>query len=88
MNASDILKEAFKSDMDILERALDSDKELMTVVAGWTTTTITRIGVLLDILVSRNLITLDDAKKVFDVGNEIKLEDMFTVEEKEEVFNE
>lgn len=83
MSPSDVLKEAFKSDMDILERALDSDKELMTVVAGWTTTTITRIGVLLDILVSRDLITLDDAKKVFDVGNEIKLEDILKVEEEE-----
>lgn len=83
MNASDILKEAFTSDMDVLEKALNSDKELMTVVAGWTTTAITRMGVLLDILVSRNLITLDDAKKVFDVGNEIKLEDILKVEEEE-----
>ena len=84
MNASEILKEAFNSDMDVLEKALNSDKELMTVVAGWTTTAITRMGVLLDILVSRNLITLDDAKKVFDVGNEIKLEDILKVEEKED----
>ena len=84
MSPKEILKEAFDSDMKLLETAFDNDKRLADMAAGWTTTIITRMGVLLDILVSRDLITLDDAKKVFEVGNEIKLEDIFTIEKKED----
>ena len=61
MSSKDILKEAFDSDMQVLEKAFEQDKKLADMAAEWTTNTLMKIGRLLDILVKHDLITIEEA---------------------------
>ena len=65
MDTKEILKEAFDSDMEVLKKALDSDQKLLDICTKWTVDSLTKLGILVDILVSKNIITIDDAKLIF-----------------------
>lgn len=64
MSSKDILKEAFDSDMQVLEKAFEQDKKLADMTAEWVTNTIMKIGRLLDILVKHDLITIEEAMDI------------------------
>lgn len=65
MNSKEILQEAFESDKATLKRALDSDKKLLDLATGWAVGSLTKLGILVDILVSKDILTIDDAKLIF-----------------------
>lgn len=65
MDTKEILKEAFDSDMEVLKKALDSDQKLLDICTKWKTDSLVKIGILIDILVSKNIMTLEEAKRVF-----------------------
>ena len=73
MNSKEILQEAFESDKATLKRALDSDKKLLDLATGWTVDMLARLGILVDILVSKNVLNMEDAKLIFkNTEEEIK----------------
>ena len=73
MNSKEILQEAFESDKDTLKIALDSDKKLLDLATGWTVDMLARLGILVDILVSKNVLNMEDAKLIFkNTEEEIK----------------
>ena len=65
MDTKEILKDAYDNDMNVLKRALDSDQQLLDLCTKWKTDSLVKIGILVDILVGKNVITLEEAKRVF-----------------------
>lgn len=66
MDTKEILKDAYDNDMNVLKRALDSDQQLLDLLCTkWKTDSLVKIGILIDILVGKNVITLEEAKRVF-----------------------
>lgn len=84
MNPSEILKEAFDSDMKVLETALDSDKKLVDLTTNQVLSLLMKIGRLTDLLVTKGILTTEEAEHILSSQHEIKLEDLFTVEEVKE----
>ena len=84
MSPKEILKEAFDSDLKLLDTAFDNDKKILDICTQHTIDLLMKIGRLVDILVTHELLTEDEAKHILQPSSEIKLEDIFTVEEEED----
>lgn len=84
MNHSEVLKEAFDSDMKVLETALDSDKKLVDLTTNQVLSLLMKIGRLTDLLVTKGILTTKEAEHVLSSERDIKLEDLFTVEDVKE----
>ena len=70
MNAKEILKEAFDSDVKVLDTAFEHDKELATIAFKQITDLIAKIGLFADILVQKGVLTETEALDILKVKSE------------------
>ena len=70
MNAKEILKEAFDSDMKVLDTAFEHDKELATIAFKQIADLIAKIGLFADILVQKEILTETEALDILKIRSE------------------